>query len=172
MSAIAEVMTAWVAVGLALDGVRKLRDAGAFTRWLTSGNLGFLARRQVVLALGLLEITLGAAAVWPAGQVAALCGVLLVTPLGAVLVRRTGVCACRGVVRSRTPLDLVVRNGILVALLAGSALLHPGPIGAWAVVVVAGGWCAAELYALLVLRRAPLVLPDPAEGPLRTEVAA
>lgn len=167
MSLVAELVAALLAASIAVDGARKLYNADAFVRWLSSGGLGRLARRDVVYLLGALEIGLGAASVWAPGRLVAIVGVVLVTPLGAVLVRRTGVCACRGVVRSRSPLDLVVRNAIVVLLGLGSLLWLDAAVRLPVVLVVVAGWIALEVYSFLVLWRAPIRYRAPADHPLR-----
>lgn len=167
MSLVAELAAALIAVSIAVDGARKLYNADAFARWLSSGGLGPVARRETVYLVGALEIALGAASVWAPGRLVAIVGVVLVTPLGAVLVRRTGVCACRGVLRSRTPLDLVVRNALLVLLALGTLLWLDTAVRLPVVVVVAAVWVAVEVYSFLVLWRAPIRYRAPADHPLR-----
>lgn len=154
---LADALVALVALGLAVDGARKLRNVPAFLRWLRSGDLGRLARPPVVVALGVVEVVLGAACVWPAGRAVAIAAIVAVTPLGAVLVRRTGVCACRGVIRSQSPRDLVIRNALVVAVLAGSLLLAPGPLGVGAVLLAGLAWAVAVAGRFTVLWRAPVV---------------
>ncbi len=151
-----EAVVALLALGLAVDGARKLRNIDGFRRWLVSGDLTKLARRPAICVLGATEVLLAAACVWPAGRLAAIVGVIAVTPLGAVLVRRTGVCACRGVVRSQTPRELVVRNAIVTVLLAASLVVVAGPIRPEVVLAVAAGWAAVVAYRFAVLWRAPV----------------
>lgn len=169
----AEAVVALLALTLAVDGARKVRNVAGFRRWLVSGNLTRVARPPAVVALGLTEVTLGAACVWPAGRVAAIVAVVAVTPIGAVLVRRTGVCACRGVISSQTPRDLVARNGVVVLALAWSLLVIPGPVRPVPVLLVAVAWAAVVSYRFAVLWRAPVSFSHPeATGSRLAEVVA
>lgn len=149
------LVAALFVLGIALDGWRKLRDPAGFTVWLASGGLLPLARRSLVYLLGGGEVLMAAAAVWPAGRIAAIAAVLLVTPLGAVLVHRTGTCACRGVIRSRTVSQLVVRNCMVALAAAATVVALDTAIQPWAVAACGAAWAALILGQRLLLGTLP-----------------
>lgn len=156
MTVIAELVAAWIAVSLAADGLRKLSDVDGFVRWLRSGELTWAARREVVYLLAVLETGVGIASVHPAGRMLAIGMIVLVTPLGAVLVKRTGVCACRGVVRSNTARNLVARNASVVAAGAVTLVALDAPVALPAVVAAGGAWLIVLIGQSLLLTKSPV----------------
>lgn len=153
MMAPAELVAAWIAVSLAVDGLRKLSDVDAFARWLRSGELTWAARRPVVYLLGALELGVGIASVHPIGRMLAIGVIAAVTPLGAVLVKRTGVCACRGVVRSNTARNLVVRNASVVAAAVVTLVALDAPVALPAVVAAGSAWLTVLIGQHLLLTK-------------------
>lgn len=151
-----EIAAAWIAVSLAADGLRKLSDVDAFVRWLRSGELTWAARREVVYLLALLETGAGLASVHPVGRMLAIGMIVLVTPLGAVLVKRTGVCACRGVVRSNTARNLVARNASVVAAAAVTLVAMDAPVALPAVAAAGSAWLIVLIGQSLLLTKAPM----------------
>ncbi|HZM82676.1 MAG TPA: MauE/DoxX family redox-associated membrane protein [Candidatus Limnocylindrales bacterium] len=156
MTPLVEFAAAWIAVSLAADGMRKLSDVEAFVRWLRSGELTWAARREVVFLLGLLEVGVGIASVHPAGRMLAIGVIVAVTPLGAVLVKRTGVCACRGVVRSNTARNLVVRNASVVAAAVVTLIALDAPVALPAVLAAGSAWLIVLIGQYLLLTRTPV----------------
>jgi hypothetical protein len=156
MVTLAELVAAWVAVSLTVDGLRKLPNADAFARWLRSGGLPRLANREMVYVLAAIEVAVGIGSLHPTGRLLAIGLIVLVTPVGAVLVRRTGTCACRGVVRSSTGRTLLLRNATVAAVAAVSLVVLTGPVAPPAVLAVGGAWLAGLVGPHLLLTRAPL----------------
>jgi len=156
MTLLAEFAAAWIAVSLAADGLRKLTDVDAFVRWLRSGELTWAARRAVVYALAVLETAAGIASVHPAGRMVAIGLAVAITPIGAVLVKRTGVCACRGVVRSNTARNLVARNASVVAVAAVSLVALDAPVALPAVLAAGSVWLTVLIGQHLLLTRVPV----------------
>jgi hypothetical protein len=146
-------LAAWIAVSLAVDGLRKLSGVDAFVRWLRSGELTWAARREIVYLLGAIEVGVGIASVHPIGRMLAIGMIAAVTPLGAVLVKRTGVCACRGVVRSNTARNLVVRNTSVAAAAVVTLVALDAPVALPAVIAAGGAWLTILLGQHLLLTK-------------------
>ncbi len=156
MTVLAELAAALIAVMLATDGLRKLLDAGGFVRWLRTGGMTWLAHRELVYALAALEVAVGVASLHPVGRLVAIGVIVSVTPIGVLLVRRTGVCACRGVIRSNSPQHLVIRNAAAVLTAAASLLVLKAPVTAPAVLAVGGAWIIGLAGHHLLLTKAVL----------------
>lgn len=151
MLLLVELAAAVIAVSLTADGLRKLTEVDAFARWLRSGEMSWAAKRPMVYALAVLEVATGIASIHPAGRMVAIGLIVLVTPIGAVLVKRTGVCACRGVVRSSTPRQLVIRNGFVAAVGLVSLVVMDAPVPLPAVLAAGSGWAAVLMGQHLLL---------------------
>jgi hypothetical protein len=151
-----EITAAVIAVSLTADGLRKLTEVDAFARWLRSGEMPWAARRPVVYALAVLEVAAGIGSIHPAGRMVAIGLIVAVTPIGAVLVKRTGVCACRGVVRSNTARQLVIRNGSAAGIALVTLVAMDAPVSLPAVLAAGSVWTAVLMGQHLVLTTAAL----------------
>lgn len=153
----AELLPATMAVLMAADALGKATNVRGFGRWLKSGGLGRFASPVVILAFSMAETAVAVGVIWPVGRIIALLFVVSVTPLGLMLVRRTGACSCRGVVKSVTPLEFVLRNLVHMAFLGASATLPRVETAAMtlavALVVAAYGLRVVVVSAMVVPRR-------------------
>ncbi len=104
-----------LAASFAADGFAKLSNRAQFSAWLRTGGIpvkGDSATRMVAIS----EIAVAASsATGPPGLLFALY-LLAVTPIGVVLARRTGACACRGALKAATAAGLATRNLATVAV--------------------------------------------------------
>lgn len=157
MMLLAEFAAAMIAVSLTADGLRKLTDVDAFVRWLRTGEMLWAARRPMVYALAVLEMAAGLGSIHPAGRAAAIGLIALVTPVGAILVKRTGVCACRGVVRSSTARQLVIRNSSVAAVGLVSLVVMDTSVSLPAVLAAGSAWLAVLIGQHFLLTRRGLV---------------
>jgi hypothetical protein len=156
MTLLAELAVVLIAVTLTTDGLRKLLDVAGFARWLQTGGLTWLARREFVYALGALEAAVGVASLHPAGRLVAIGVICAVTPVGVILVKRTGTCACRGVIRSTSPNQLIARNLGTAAVAAITLLVLNTPVAASSIFAVAVAWITGLILHHLLVTRVPL----------------
>ena len=126
-------------------GLRKVLQPRPFVIWLRSAGLVRLARPENVQTLGVIEILCGVGLGWRAGAWVASGFLVLVTPVGAVAVKRTGACMCRGVVRSTTSSSLYIRNGFGTAVCVLAGVISGSWIDAWNVLLVVGAVAALAL---------------------------
>lgn len=128
MNVLFAVAACALGVTLVRDGINKALEPRPFGRWLRSGGLKSWSDDVVVRLLAIIEVAIGVAVPWPAGRWALVGFLAVVTPIGAVLVQRTGSCACRGAVRKTTWRVLLVRNGVCFMAAGTAALFLSRPV--------------------------------------------
>jgi len=135
-----ELLATQASMLFVVGGGEKLLRPDPFARW--SHSAGLPVRVWGTRALATVEVVIGVLVLQPVGRALAAVFLLIVTPIGAVMVRRTGACACRGVVKAQSGRALVLRNSglagalLLLSLSSGSVGTGPAALGSGAYVLL------------------------------------
>lgn len=157
MTLLLDSLVILLAAGLLLDGVKKFITPIPTSKWLRTSEFPYW-RTGYVRALSVVEVAVALALPLRPGRLIALVFFAAVTIVGSRLVARTGACACRGVLKATSVRRLVARNGLSMAVLAGSTITSGGLPSSAAIAIGLAAPALWELTAIAFFARSRSVL--------------